>query len=295
MSINQIYYVIKLSETRNFTKAANELFIAQPTLSQQIKKLEDELNVKLFIRTKSEVTITEAGKSFVYYAKKILNNIDELKISLNKFRLPKSKSIKVGLLWPFGYTKVLDYIKLFQKTYPNIEIKVLIDGSVSLMTKLQNHKIDLAFIVEPPKYQRNLNLLSVDTSRIVCVMNNNHPLATSEKIFPKDLDGQKILMISHNSNVYLPLYTLLVKNNVKPIIIGESSEADVVIQIAQSNMAISFLSEEVFKKIRPENVVAIPLFPKIYRNIYLASVANFPQTNVIKTFINFIKNEEKTR
>lgn len=289
MNLNQIYYVIKLAETKNFTKAARELYITQPTLSQQIKSLEDEFGVPLFNRSRGSVELTKAGQDFLYYANRITNNINKMSASLDNYCCLETGSIHIGLLLTFGYTNIPTYISEFQKIHPQVDIKISVDITSVLIEQVLNNELDLVFITgHSSTLPQSLEIDLVSQSEMMCVMNKNHHLATLNYIVPEDLEKERILMVDRQSLVYPELHQALHRNHLRPIIIGESSNADVALQIAEHNLAISFMSTEIINKSVHDNIVAKQMSPKLYRNIYLATHTNPRKSPVLKAFQDFI-------
>lgn len=293
MNINQLKYALKLSETKNFTKAAEELYISQPTLSQQIKLLEKEFGVTLFIRDKKkEVSLTDAGDDFVYYAERVLSDIDKLKIALGNYCSTNSGKIRVGLLWTFGYANIDKCINEFNKRYPMVKIKVYINGSSVLLNDLQNNELDCAFVTgDFIKGDHDLiNFDLVSQSDMMVIMNKNHHLSERTYITAHDLDREKIMMVSKQSNMYPMLKKYLSIPDINPIIVGESSQADVCLQIAESGMAMAFTSAQVIECEKRPDIKAVPFKPTIKRNIYLATMADAYKNNIITAFREFVLN-----
>lgn len=289
MNLNQINYVIKLAETKSFTKAARELYITQPTLSQQIKSLEDEFGVPLFNRSRGDVTLTKAGQDFLYYANRITNNINKLSASLDNYCSLETGSIHIGLLLTFGYTKIPSYISDFQKIHPKVDIKISVNITSILVEQLLNNELDIVFITgHSSTLPQTLEVDLVSQSEMMCVMNKDHHLSSLNYVVPEDLESERILMVDRHSFVYNELHQALHRDNLKPIIIGENSNADVALQIAQHNLALSFMSEEIINKSSHTNIIAKKMLPKLYRNIYVAVQSNLRKSPALQAFQSFI-------
>lgn len=286
MTIIQILYAIKLSEHLNFTMAATELFITQSTLSLQIKKLEEELGLTLFIRDKNGIKLTDAGKDFVHYGRKVLVDLDNLKVGMeNYFELLKGE-LRIGLLWTFGSTDIGDYIHKFMDQYPNIKVSFLFDGSANLVKKLNRHEIDIAFVIKG-EYEitdDNLDMDLIDESNIILAVNKHHHFVGKSYVDAKDLEGENLMMVSRYSNLFHQLFNDLNLNNSNIKIIGYSSIAEICYQIAEYGFGISIMSLNSFNKINSgsDKVVPIPLLPTVKRNIYLISLKESLNNKSIK-------------
>lgn len=274
MNFNQLKYAIKLAELGNFTLAAENLYITQPTLSQQIKLLEEELGVELFNRKKRKVELTEAGTDFIYHARKIINELGQLNISIGNYSNLTKGELRIGLFWTFGYLNIADYINQFTQQYPLITIKVIIDGSVKLLELMDKKELDVVFIVGSNEALSNypsFSFTQIADSEMAIVVHKQHPLATKKIITAKDLHHEKLLMVSKYSNIYPRFKHALDEEHSEPIIIGESSQTDISIQAASSGLCAAICSVHTASAFNDSNTVFIPFRPKITRDIYLVT------------------------
>lgn len=290
MNINQIQYAIKLSEYRNFTIAASELFITQSTLSLQIKKLEEELGITLFIRDKNGLRLTDAGEEFIHHGRKVLADLDNLKNEMENFSDLLKGELRIGLLWTFGSTCIGSIIQKFMEKYPSIKVSFTFDGSVNLMKKLNHHEIDIAFVIRSTTEttDNDLDINLMDESDIILAVNKTHPFAAKKYVNFEDLEGENVLMASRYSNLFNNISSNLNLDKSKINIIGFTSIAELTYQIAEYGFGISFMSLNSFNKINAgsDKVVAIPLFPVVKRNIYLLSLKENKSNKIIKAFKN---------
>ncbi len=297
MTISQILYAIKLSEYCNFTIAAKELFITQSTLSLQIKKLEDELGVILFIREKTGVRLTQAGRDFVYYGRKVLAAFDNLKINIENYTELLKGELRIGLLWTFGCTDIGNSISEFMDKYRTIKVSFCFDGSSNLIRKLNHHEIDVAVIIldeHESLKDNNLDIDLIDESNIILAVNKDHRFARKNNVSFKDLEGENVMMVSKYSNLYPEIFDNLNLNDSNINIIGDTSIADISYQIAEYGFGVSFMSLSSFNKINAgsDKVVPVPIFPIVKRNIYLISLKENRNNKIIKAFKNLIFSRE---
>ena len=144
MELSTLRSVVKLAETANYSRAAEQLFITQPALSQQVNGLETELGLKLFERTTRRVTLTRAGEEFVRRARQILEEVDQLFQSMDLCRREMLGSLSIGLLSTLSHLNIPEYISGFQALYPNIQIKFQIAWSSTLIDQVLHRKLDAA-------------------------------------------------------------------------------------------------------------------------------------------------------
>ncbi|WP_298703656.1 LysR family transcriptional regulator [uncultured Veillonella sp.] len=298
MNLKQIEAVLEINKTKNFTTAAENLFISQPTLSTHIKQLEEELEIELFKRHKKrKVELTSAGEKFIIYAERIQSNLDKLSWAMKKIDTNTSGELRIGLLWTFGYTRIRETIREFRNKYPNIKLLFKIDASEVLIQDLLRYQLDSIFITEANKnslfgLNEEFNHYLISQSNLTLVMNKNHPLATKKYIEFEDLEGESILNVSKRSSMYPEITPQLKKEHAA--IIGESSQADIIFQIAEEAIGMGFLAEETCKYFNNPNVVSIPLFPPIKRNIYYVCNPESENSKWSKLFKDFLLSKNST-
>lgn len=279
MNIVQLNYFITLANERKFTTAATKLYITQPTLSQQIKQIENELGQDLFIRTHKDVSLTPAGKIFYEYAIEAIKQWELCKSKLNNISKDTSGNLSIGLFWTFGYNHIDELITKFEKAYPNISLHLSVDGSSLLVDKVISKQIDCAFITgcylpEDKEFnflKNHLNFTMLMESPLICIANENSKLANKKSLTFDDFDNEPIIYVSQVSNLYTVFHKCMSEANCKPKIIGYSSQADINMQVAKANIGYAFLTLDTYKNINHDGVKAIPLMPRINRQIYLIS------------------------
>lgn len=303
MNINQLKYIVELSRTGSFTRAAKNLYISQPTLSQQVQLLEKELKVELFVKDRRRITaVTPAGQEILHHAEEILSHVQQLETAANKFSQKSYEEIRLGLLWTFAAVRIDKLLNEFRREHPYVTIKLKVDGSNNLYRDLMEGQLDLIFSLEPPQTSgrgasllHNLAMERMDQkadllseSPILAVMSACHRLAERKYIGAADLYGSDVLMVSRDSSLYTLLQQHFKDADIVPSVIGESSQADTIIKIAEADMGVGFLSKETFQVYQNQEVVGIPLLPVIKRKVFLikSPVPKYIQaTDQLRTFI----------
>lgn len=292
MTLKQIEYVLAVAKFQSFSAASKSLFISQPSISEQIINLENELGVQLFYRDRKGATLTPIGKQFVLEGGELIRQFNKFSENFKNYCDLIQGSIHIGLYWAFGYTEIPSKLSLFLNSYPNVKADYIIDGSINLMKRTQRKEIDVAFVTGFDNSFENMDIENVyiGSSPLIALMHRDHPLAINEKIHFRDLSNQVLLNLSKKSNLFNEFNINLNKYTKNPIFIGESSQMDAAHQIATNNLGISFISEEVAKTLNDENIKILPLIPQIYRNVYLIYHQeiknNLPINELIRIFSN---------
>lgn len=290
MQIQQLRYIKKTAETKNISVAAKELFISQPSLSQQIIKLEKELGVPLFIRHSKCVTLTPAGEEFVIYATRILNDLDTLTSNMKLYSTLKRGSLKIGLLPIGGYLGLSNYINDFQKINTDLDISLKVDLSNVLLDKVITREIDVAFIIGSENLNRNNDIFckKIMEDNYVAVVSRQNPLSSKNKISASDLIGQPVILPSKDSSARKVIDSMFSSQHVIPNIIAEISQSDIIMQLVSQNLAVGFSSVSIASMLHTEELVTIPLTQAITRPIYYITLSDLLTYPTVKSFTEYI-------
>lgn len=293
MQIHQLRYVLKIAEKKNFSAAARELFLAQPSLSQQIIKLEQELGIPLFIRHSKSVSLTEAGEHFVAAAERILNNIDQLSDRMEQFSRLQDGTLRIGMLWIAGYLNYPQILTDFHRKHPGINYKVTVDGSHALLKLLLARSINSAFIISHENILRkeeDLYYQKLQDDYYIAVVNKTHPFARKDVLKIEDFQGQNIIMPSKDSAFRKELEQVFDRYYVFPEIICETSQSDIGMQLAGQGLAIYFSSNSIAHTLKTENHVIVPLEPDLHRTIFYVTLKELLDYPITKAFTAFVKH-----
>ncbi|MFK7814670.1 MAG: LysR substrate-binding domain-containing protein [Maribacter sp.] len=194
MTITQLQYVLAVAEFQNFTLAARQSFVTQPTLSMQVQKLEDELDVLIFDRSKKPIAITEVGQKIVAQAKNIVNEANRIKDIVDQEKGFIGGDFTLGIIPTVMPTLLPMFLKAFINKYPRVNLIIKEQSTESLIRNIQDGHLDAAiaatpleieFIKERPLYYEPF----------VGYVPKNHRLGNADKITPEDLDVSDILLL----------------------------------------------------------------------------------------------------
>jgi LysR family hydrogen peroxide-inducible transcriptional activator len=194
MTITQLQYVLAVAEYKNFTLAAEKSFVTQPTLSMQVQKLEDELDILLFDRSKKPITITEVGIKIVAQAKNIVNEAARIKDIVEQEKGYIGGDYVLGIIPTIMPTLLPMFLKTFIQKYPKVNLIIKEQNTESLIQNIRDGHLDAAiaatplevdFIKERPLYYEPF----------VGYIPKEHRLGNSTKIVPEDLDIEDILLL----------------------------------------------------------------------------------------------------
>ena len=194
MTITQLNYILSVAEYQNFTKAAEHSFVTQPTLSMQIQKLEDELGVKIFDRSKKPIELTEVGKKIVSQAKNIVNESNRISDIIDQEKGFIGGEYKIGIIPTIMPTLLPLFLKTFITKYPKVELKIKELTTEDIIKQLNEGHIDAALAATPLE-DDNLIETPLYYEPFMAYIPNNHRLAEHKDIDVADLDIEDILLL----------------------------------------------------------------------------------------------------
>jgi LysR family hydrogen peroxide-inducible transcriptional activator len=194
MTITQLKYVLAVAEHQNFTKAAEHVFVTQPTLSMQIQKLEEELNILIFDRSKKPIELTEVGKKIVNQARNIVNESERMQDVVDQEKGFIGGVFKIGIIPTIMPTLLPMFLKNFTNKYPKVHLKIEELTTSEIITKLNDGHLDAA-IAATPLVQEKIKERVIYFEPFVGYVPKSHRLYSKSKLDRSDLDINDILLL----------------------------------------------------------------------------------------------------
>jgi LysR family hydrogen peroxide-inducible transcriptional activator len=195
MNLRDLKYIIAVAETRHFGKAAQQCFVSQPTLSGQIKKLEDELGVAIFERTNRSVEVTPVGAAIIAHARQIMEQADAIQQLARAQQDPLAGPLRIGAiptLSPYLMPLILMPLK---KLHPQMKLVLSEELTDTLLQRLRNHEIDAALLATPVA-EADLDSLPLFDEPFWVAYPSSHRFYTKQSITRRDLDNENLLLLS---------------------------------------------------------------------------------------------------
>jgi LysR family hca operon transcriptional activator len=200
MELRHLRYFVAVAETGSLTVAAERrLHTSQPSLSRQIRDLEDEVGVELFNRSARGVELTAAGKAFLDHARLALTQVDAAIEAARRAAQPTKQVFALGFLTGQEMTWLPRAMQVLRDELPNIDVTVSSHYSPDLADALARGKLDLAFLRAEPGFDLDYRVVSGE--KLVVLMPSDHPLTERATIRPEDLVGQPFIMASNKARV----------------------------------------------------------------------------------------------
>ncbi|MGS2727049.1 LysR substrate-binding domain-containing protein [Psychroserpens sp. BH13MA-6] len=194
MTITQLHYVLAIAEHKNFTKAAEKCFVTQPTLSTQIQKLEEELDILIFDRSKKPIELTDVGRKIVQQAKNIVNESDRIQDIVDQQKGFIGGEFRLGIIPTIMPTLLPMFLKSFIKKYPKVKLKIEELTTEEIITRIKDGHLDAA-IAATPLEQENIKERVLYYEPFVGYIPDDHRLKNKKKIDVSDLDIDDMLLL----------------------------------------------------------------------------------------------------
>lgn len=194
MTITQLQYVLAVAEFRNFTVAAEKSFVTQPTLSMQVQKLEDELDVQIFDRSKKPIGITDAGQKIVDQARNIVNEASRIRDIVDQEKGFIGGTFTLGIIPTVMPTLLPMFLKNFVSRYPKVRLVIREQNTEALIENLKEGHLDAA-IAATPLGVESLTERPLYYEPFVAYVPEGHRLSAKEQLAPEDLALQDILLL----------------------------------------------------------------------------------------------------
>jgi LysR family hydrogen peroxide-inducible transcriptional activator len=194
MTITQLSYVLAVAEHQNFTKAAAKCFVTQPTLSMQIQKLEDQLDILIFDRSKKPIELTEVGKKIVTQARNIVNESNRIQDIVDQQKGFIGGEFRLGIIPTIMPTLLPMFLKTFIKKHPKVKLIIEELTTEEIISRINDGHLDAA-IAATPLENENIKERVLYFEPFVAYVPDNHRLSDKKKVDVSDLDIEDMLLL----------------------------------------------------------------------------------------------------
>ena len=218
-TLQQLRILKAVASEKSFTKAAEILYVSQPSLSKQIKVLEHRLGISLLNREKNTLSLTEGGKVFLQYSERILALCEESCRALNDVQNGDRGNLIVGASQTIGTYLMPRVLALFAQNYPQININVQVDSTRIIAKKVVNREIDIAVVGGdiPENLKNNLETEKFVEDELILIVPKSHPFALKKekKINKDDLYHLNFITLNSTSTIRKFIDNILIQNDIE--------------------------------------------------------------------------------
>jgi DNA-binding transcriptional LysR family regulator len=271
MELRQLRYLVALAEERHFTRAAAREHIAQPALSQQIRRLEDEIGLPLVQRTTRRVVITEAGEFLVARARRILSEVDAAHSEMEGLRGVQTGHVTVGAMHTMGPVDVALVLAIFYKRHPDVELTVREQSSEELAEMLRVDELDLAFLSVTERIESHeLGLHQLVSEELVVVLPREHRLGKRRRVRIAELADDEFISFREGSRLRELLVSAGRQAGFEPRVKLESNESERIRRLVARGLGVAILPRSDAEGPGADVALATLIEPALTRDITLA-------------------------
>ena len=271
MELRQLRYLVALADELNFTRAAAREHVAQPALSQQIKRLEDELGLALVERTTRQVRLTDAGAMLVSRARRILAEVGAVYSEVEAIKGTESGRVNVGSMHTMGPVDVSLALAIFHQRHPGVELTVREQSSQELADMLRNDELDLAFLSVTEEIESHeLGLQPLVSEELVVILPVDHRLRGRRRLRMRELEHEEFISFREGARLRELLNSAAASAGFVPRIKLESNESQRIRRLVGRGMGVAILPRSDALATGDDVAVATLTEPSLKREIALA-------------------------
>lgn len=287
MDLRQLNFLLAVAEAGGFTRAAERLNIAQSALSIAIRKLEEELEVKLFVRRDRKVSLTAEGESLVLNAKEIFRGVDKARQEIADLRGLLRGEVRVGLtpmLSSFFFPKI---ITAFKRRYPSLQISIEGDSAWNIQRKIEAGDIDMGII--NGRVPEGLDSHHMLREEVVACVHRFHHLAGKKKCPIRELLAEPLVQFKKGYYLRETIDAIAAREGIVPLVMAESNLFTLVRSLVKEELGVAFLLKMAVSK--DPDVATISCEPPLFLDLAIAWKKDVPLSPANRAFVNFLIQE----
>lgn len=290
LELKELNHFISVVNYGGFSKAAEHTYVSQPTLSKSIKKLESELDIKLFQRSTRELILTDAGSTVYKQALKIIGTTDELFILLDDLASVPKGEISIGVPPLIGALFFPHIAYSFTKLYPHITLTLIEHGAKKIESLVDEGKVDIGIVVSPSD-ENKFNHFPFREEDFALFINKKNHLADKKIIHLNELREESFILF----NPEFSLHDLIIRHcqnaGFNPIVAYKSSQWDLITELVNVNLGMTILPYSVSNKMNTQKIKVVPLNQPPVWKLNLITKKDSYHSFSLKALVNFLTNE----
>jgi LysR family hydrogen peroxide-inducible transcriptional activator len=262
MEIHQLRYFVAVADEGSFSRAAAKVRVAQPSLSQQIRKLEAEVGQPLFDRLPRAVVLTEAGRCLIDYARQILASIGDARRCVDELKDTIAGKLAVGAIPTIAPYVLPELVVTFQKHYPHVTLEIVEEVTEGITRRIDAGELDVA-IASTCRPSSTLRRESVGSEPLLALVPEEHPLAKKSLIELDDLKSQRFLLLHEMHCLSQQVNHLLEARRLRPQIALAGSQLSTIANMVAASIGISIVPQMMVKHHATPGCVSLPFAPPV--------------------------------
>ena len=257
MEIHQLRYFVAVAEEGNFSRAAAKVRVAQPSLSQQIRKLEAEIGQPLFDRLPRSVVVTEAGRCLLEYAQQILASIGDARRCVDELKGKIAGDVAVGAIPTIAPYVLPELVVTFQKHYPDVRLHIVEDVTASVSRRVESGELDVA-LASTCRRSPTLRVERLGHEPLLALVPQTHALAKQNEITLDDLKSQRFLLLHEMHCLSQQVHHLLESRRLHPEVALAGSQLSTIANMVAAGIGVSIVPNMMVKHQAAPGCISLP-------------------------------------
>jgi LysR family hydrogen peroxide-inducible transcriptional activator len=262
MEFHQLRYFVAVADEGSFSRAAAKVRVAQPSLSQQIRKLEAEIGQPLFDRLPRSVVLTEAGRCLLEYARQILASIGDARRSVDELKGKIAGDVAVGAIPTIAPYVLPELVVTFQKHYPDVTLHIVEDVTAGITRRIEAGELDVALASTCQK-SSTLRVEHLGNEPLLALVPEGHPLAKQTVVSFDDLKSQRFLLLHEMHCLSQQVHHLLESRRLLPEVALAGSQLSTIANMVAAGIGLSIVPQMMVKHQATPGCVSLPFAPPV--------------------------------
>lgn len=288
MELRQLEYFVAVAADLNFSRAAERIHVVQSALSASVSRLEKELGVELFDRSKRQIALTPAGEVFLQHARDVMHTAARARSSVEDHRGQLTGTVTLGTLMSWGALDLPAALEEFRRLHPLVTVRLRqsLTGSAGHLDAIANGQMDLALVSVPSPPSEQIALLKLTQEPMVLLCEATHELARRRRVRLTDLAGQDFIHFPLGWGIRRRLDAEFVAAGVHPVNAYEVADYAIAAELIRHRLATTVLPTNAAKRF--PDLHAIPLNPALTWTLSLASAAGQKPSRATQALVDTI-------
>jgi DNA-binding transcriptional LysR family regulator len=288
MELRQLEYFVAVAAELNFSRAAQRIHVVQSALSASVGKLEKELGVELFDRSKRQIALTAPGETFLRHARGVIQTVQMAQSSVEGYRDQLAGTVTLGTLMSWGTLNLAAALEEFRRLNPlvTVHLRQSLTGSAGHLDAIANSQMDLALVSIPSSPSPLVVLQRLTQEPMVFVCESTHPLAHRRRVQTADLDGQDFISFPPGWGIRQRLDANFAAAGIRPNGAYEVADYAIAAELIRHRLATTVLPISAANRF--PDLCTVPLNPPLTWTLSLASAAPETVSRATKALVETI-------
>ncbi len=294
-SLTQLSYIVAVDTHKNFVKAAESVFVSQPTLSMQIKKMENDLGITIFDRTKQPVMTTEIGEKVVAKAREILKTCEHINEIIQDYNGVLMGTVNIGIIPSLAGSFLPKFLPAFAAKFPDVDINIKELYTENILEELKQDRLDFGIVVTPVKDSKIIEK-PLFYEEIRPYFHEKHPLLRKKEITVSDLQCHDLWVLSEGNCFRSQVLNLCAQTDDKTgsskNIHFDSNTIETLIRFVDTEGGYTFVPQMIYESFSPEKTRRLKQIANItpLREVSLVHTRTYAKATTMQAFIHHVKD-----